>query len=87
MRNLLREALGLAKVFLATRTSLPCRAARAPLPSPEHQVALARLPDLYPLGYEKIPARELLPLLMSSASDDAGDQRRNAAQSVVGDQP
>lgn len=68
--ELLREALGLSKIFLATRDEFAAALPELPALARRHQVALARLPDLYPLGYEKILKRELLALPMSSASDD-----------------
>ena len=62
----LREALDLRKVFLAVReefaSALPDLASCAR----QHQVALSRLPDNYPLGYEKILKRELLGVAFDS---------------------
>ena len=68
--QLLREALGLTKVFVATRdefsAALPDLAATAR----KYQATVARLPDLYPLGYEKILKREVLAIPMDSAAAD-----------------
>ena len=68
--RVLRDALDLAKVFLATRdefaSALPELAALAR----KNQVALARLPDAYPLGYEKILKREVLGIGIDSPEAD-----------------
>ena len=68
--ELLREALGLAKIFLATRdefsAALPDLAASAR----QYKITVARLPDLYPLGYEKILKRELLAIPIDSTGPD-----------------
>ena len=90
--ELLREALGLSKIFLATRdefaTALPDL---APL-ARQHHVALARLPDLYPLGYEKILKRELLAIPMDGAGSDEvlvinAETLRNLSWAVLRQRP
>ena len=66
--DLLREALGLSKVFLAIRDEFASALPALPAAARQHRVALARLPDIYPLGYEKILKRELLALPMAPAN-------------------
>lgn len=89
--QLLREALGLSKIFLATRDEFAAALPELPALARKHQVALARLPDLYPLGYEKILKRELLALPMSSASDDVlvinAETLRNLSWAISLDRP
>jgi len=68
--ELLREALGLNKIFLATRDEFSPVLADLPALARQHHVALARLPDLYPLGYEKILKRELLAIPIDGAGSD-----------------
>jgi Na+-translocating ferredoxin:NAD+ oxidoreductase RnfC subunit len=58
--RVLRDALGLSKVFLATRDEFASALPELAAAARKHQVALARLPDAYPLGYEKILKREVL---------------------------
>ena len=58
--RVLREALGLAKVFLATRDEFASALPELAAAARKHPIALARLPDAYPLGYEKILKREVL---------------------------
>ena len=68
--QLLIETLGLSKAFLATReefcASLPDLAAAAR----QHRVSVARLPDIYPLGYERVLKRELLGIPMTDGRAD-----------------
>jgi len=68
--ELLREALGLAKIFLATRDEFAAALPDLPTLARQHHVALARLPDLYPLGYEKILKRELLAIPINDPGPD-----------------
>ena len=68
--QLLRETLGLAKVFVATRDEFAAALPDLPALARQHQVALARLPDLYPLGYEKILKREVLAIPIDGAGAD-----------------
>ena len=68
--QLLIDALGLSKTIVATReefsAALPDLAAAAR----KYKITVARLPDIYPLGYEKILKRELLAIPMDSAGAD-----------------
>lgn len=62
----LRAALNLAKVFLAVREEFVSALPDLTSCARRHQVALSRLPDNYPLGYEKILKRELLGVAFDS---------------------
>jgi Na+-translocating ferredoxin:NAD+ oxidoreductase RnfC subunit len=68
--QLLIETLDIGKAFLATReefsAALPDLAAAAR----KRKVTVARLPDIYPLGYEKVLKRELLGIPMSDSGID-----------------
>lgn len=66
--RLLIEALGLKKTFLAIREEFATALPELPAQARKAGVVLSRLPDIYPLGYEKILKREALGLAM----DDAG---------------
>lgn len=68
--ELLREALGLTKVFVATRDEFSAALPDLPALARQHHVALARLPDNYPLGYEKILKREVLAIPIDGADAD-----------------
>ena len=58
--RVLRDALNLSKVFLATRDEFASALPELAAAARKHPIALARLPDAYPLGYEKILKREVL---------------------------
>jgi Na+-translocating ferredoxin:NAD+ oxidoreductase RnfC subunit len=90
--QLLRETLGLGKVLVATRdefsAALPDLAACAR----DHQATVARLPDLYPLGYEKILKREVLGLPIDDARADEvlvinAETLRNLSWAALRDRP
>jgi len=90
--RLLSAALGLGKVFLAVRDEflplLPDLAAVAR----QYGVQVARLPDLYPAGYEKVLKRELLGLPMNTNGLDEvlvinAETLRNLSWAVSQDRP
>ena len=90
--ELLREALGLTKVFLATRDEFAVALPDLPALARQHHVALARLPDLYPLGYEKILKRELLAIPIDGAGSDEvlvinAETLRNLSWAVLRQRP
>ena len=90
--ELLREALGLAKVFVATRDEFSAALPDLPALARQHHVALARLPDAYPIGYEKILKRELLAMPMDSAAADEvlvinAETLRNLSWAVLRQRP
>jgi Na+-translocating ferredoxin:NAD+ oxidoreductase RnfC subunit len=66
--QLLIDTLGLGKAFLATRDEFSASLPDLPAMARKHKVILARLPDIYPLGYEKILKREILGIPMSPVS-------------------
>ena len=68
--QLLRETLGLAKVFVATRDEFSAALPDLASCARKYQATVARLPDLYPLGYEKILKREVLGLPIDDARAD-----------------
>lgn len=68
--QLLSEALGLTKVFVATREEFSAALPELAASARRYKATVARLPDLYPLGYEKILKRELLALPIDSAGAD-----------------
>jgi Na+-translocating ferredoxin:NAD+ oxidoreductase RnfC subunit len=68
--QLLIETLNLARTFLATREEFLAALPDLPTAARKYKVTLARLPDIYPLGYEKVLKRELLGLPMNAAGDD-----------------
>lgn len=68
--QLLIETLNLARTFLATREEFLAALPDLPAAARKYKVTLARLPDIYPLGYEKVLKRELLGLPMNAASAD-----------------
>lgn len=74
--QLLIDTLGLGKAFLATRDEFSAALPDLPAMARKHKVTMARLPDIYPLGYEKILKREILGIPMgplNSASSTAAD--------------
>ena len=71
--TLLIEALGLKKAFLAVRDEFASQLPSIQATARKAGVVLSRLPDIYPIGYEKVLTREVLGL----APDNA------AAQSVL----
>ena len=89
--ELLREALGLTKVFVATRDEFSAALPDLPALARQHHVALARLPDAYPIGYEKILKRELLTIPMDTANDDVlvinAETLRNLSWAVLRQRP
>ncbi len=68
--QLLIETLGLGKAFLATRDEFSAALPELPAAARKRKVTVARLPDIYPLGYEKVLKRELLGIPMSDAGAD-----------------
>ena len=68
--QLLIEALGLGKAFLATRDEFSAALPDLSAAARKHKVIVARLPDIYPLGYERVLKRELLGIPMN---DDRAD--------------
>ncbi|MEI7611983.1 MAG: SLBB domain-containing protein [Betaproteobacteria bacterium] len=68
--QLLIEAMGLNKVFLAVREEFHPLLPELPAAVRKYGVILARLPDIYPLGYEKILKRELLGIPMNATGND-----------------
>ncbi len=66
----LRDALGLSKVFLATRDEFAGALPELAAAARKHPIALARLPDAYPLGYEKILKREVLGIGIDAPAAD-----------------
>lgn len=71
--QLLIDTLGLSKAFLATRDEFSASLPDLPALARQHKVTLARLPDIYPLGYEKILKREILGIPVSPAGAPAND--------------
>ena len=68
--QLLRETLGLGKVLVAMRDEFSAALPDLASCARDHQATVARLPDLYPLGYEKILKREVLGLPIDDARAD-----------------
>lgn len=71
--QLLIDTLGLSKAFLATRDEFSASLPDLPAIARQHKVTLARLPDIYPLGYEKILKREILGIPVMPAGTPASD--------------
>lgn len=71
--QLLIDTLGLSKAFLAMRDEFSASLPNLPAIARQHKVTLARLPDIYPLGYEKILKREILGIPVSPAGAPAND--------------
>ena len=90
--QLLREALDLTKVFVATRDEFSAALPDLPALARQHHVALARLPDAYPIGYEKILKRELLAIPIDGAGSDEvlvinAETLRNLSWAVLRQRP
>jgi len=68
--QLLSEALGLTKTILATRDEFSAALPDLATAARKYKITVARLPDIYPLGYEKVLKRELLAIPMDSAGAD-----------------
>ena len=66
--RLLIDALSLKKAFLASRDEFATALPELPAQVRKAGVVLSHLPDIYPLGYEKILKRELLGLAMDDAA-------------------
>lgn len=69
--QVLVETLGLSKSFLASREEFTTVLPDLPASARKHKVTLTRLPDIYPLGYEKVLKRELLGIPMDSPGAEA----------------
>jgi Na+-translocating ferredoxin:NAD+ oxidoreductase RnfC subunit len=68
--QLLIEAMNLSKAFLATREEFCAALPDLPAAARKFRITVARLPDIYPLGYEKILKRELLAIPMNDGRPD-----------------
>ena len=58
--KLLTDAFGLKKCFIAVREEFAPQLPDLPAAARKVGVIVARLPDIYPLGYEKVLVREVL---------------------------
>ena len=58
--KLLTDAFGLKKCFIAVREEFASQLPDLPAAARKVGVIVARLPDIYPLGYEKVLVREVL---------------------------
>lgn len=64
--QILVETLALSKALLATREEFSSALPDLPASARKYKVTLTQLPDIYPLGYEKILKRELLGIPMNA---------------------
>lgn len=86
--KLLIDAFGLKKSFLAVREEFSSQLPDVPAVARRMGVTVARLPDIYPLGYEKVLTREVLGLAPDSPAVQAvlvvnAETLRNLAWAVL----
>ena len=87
----LAEALGITRIFLAAREEFLAALPECGALARQRRVAICRLPDIYPLGYEGILKREILKLALGAAHDDVlvinAETLRNIAWAVLRARP
>lgn len=87
----LAEALGITRTFLAAREEFLAVLPECTALARQRRVAICRLPDIYPLGYEAILKREILRLPLGTVNDDVlvvnAETLRNIAWAVLRSRP
>lgn len=90
--KLLIDAFGLKKSFIAVREEFASQLPDLPAATRKMGVIVARLPDVYPLGYEKVLMREVLGIVPDSPAAQAllvvnAETLRNLAWAVLRQRP
>ena len=90
--KLLIEAFGLKKAFLAVREEFASQLPDIQAAARKAGVVVARLPDIYPIGYEKVLTREVLGLAPDNAAAQSvlvinAETLRNLAWAVLRQRP
>lgn len=90
--KLLIDAFGLKKSFLAVREEFASQLPDVQAAARKAGVVVARLPDIYPIGYEKVLTREVLGLAPDNAAAQSvlvvnAETLRNLAWAVLKQRP
>jgi Na+-translocating ferredoxin:NAD+ oxidoreductase RnfC subunit len=90
--KLLIEAFGLKKAFLAVREEFALQLPVIQAAARKAGVVVSRLPDIYPIGYEKVLTREVLGLAPDNAAAQSvlvvnAETLRNVAWAVLRQRP